>query len=133
MTTQAPATTLKSATHEISSRVRFLRRNSLQVGIISVLLVMWKERDSGLALAGVGSAVGPKSGLAARDREVRPGDRPLVSPRATANPFPTGRQPERPVEEEGQAADSTFSGEDGADKPRPAGTRRQVQRRQRRM
>jgi len=97
----------------------------------SVLLVMWKERDSGLALAGVGSAVGPKSGLAARGNEVRPGDRPLVSPKANANPYPTTRQPERPVEAEGENADSTFGSEDG--KARPAGTRRQVSRRQRRM
>jgi SecD/SecF fusion protein len=99
----------------------------------SVLLVLWKERDSGLALAGVGSAVGPKSGLAARGGEVRPGDRPLVSPKANANPYPTTRQPERPVETEGQVADSAFGGEDGDGKARPAGTRRQVSRRQRRM
>src|SRR5690349_11476893 len=36
-----PATTLKSATHQTPPFARFLSRNSLQIGIISVLAVMW--------------------------------------------------------------------------------------------
>src|SRR6476659_5407522 len=36
-----PATSIKPSTARPFSIVRFLRRNSLQVGIISVLLVMW--------------------------------------------------------------------------------------------
>jgi SecD/SecF fusion protein len=96
----------------------------------SVLLVIWKEKDSGLALAGVGSAVGPRSGLAARGGETRPGDRPLVTPKPNANAYSAPRTPEKAPEDEA-ADDVAYAPEDG--KSRPATTRRQTQRRQRRM
>jgi len=93
----------------------------------SVLLVMWKERDTGLALAGVGAAVGPKSGLAARGGEVRPGDRPLVTP-PKQTPLSSPSAPERPVAAPAPEG-GAFAGE--GDKPRTP--RRQTNRRQRRM
>ena len=43
----------------------------------SVLLVLWKQRDLGLATGGPT----PRSGLAARPSNPAPGDRPLVTPR----------------------------------------------------
>ncbi len=46
----------------------------------SVLLVMWKKMDSGLALTGAGANTGAKSNLVARPASPQPGDRPLVSP-----------------------------------------------------
>lgn len=99
----------------------------------SVLLVLWKQRDSGLALAGAGSASGPKSGLAARGGEMRPGDRPLVTPKSNANPFPASRAPERTAEASDAPADVSLGDGDGIAKARPAGPRRQTSRRQRRM
>jgi SecD/SecF fusion protein len=98
----------------------------------SVLLVMWKQRDTGLAMAGVGSAVGPRSGLSARGGEVRPGDRPLVTPKSNANPYPA-RQPERAAEIAGGDAEADGTEGQTPRPPRPAGPRRSTQRRQRRM
>lgn len=46
----------------------------------SVLLVLWKQRDLGLAAGGAGA---PKSGLGSRPTVAAPGDRPLVTPKAT--------------------------------------------------
>ena len=112
---------------------------ALLIGIISgtyssifnatVLLVLWKQRDSGLALAGVGSAVGPKSGMASRQGETRPGDRPLVTPRATVSPGASART----MEADGAADGGTALGEDEPGKPRPTGPRRLTARKQRRM
>jgi SecD/SecF fusion protein len=97
----------------------------------SVLLVMWKQRDSSLALAGVGSATGLKSGLAARGGETRPGDRPLVSPKSNANTYPAGRVPERPGES--GAGESAIGTDEEPVKGRAPAPRRQTPRRQRRM
>jgi len=47
----------------------------------SVLLVMWKQRDGTLTLAGAGAATGAKSNLAARPATALPGDRPIVAPK----------------------------------------------------
>ncbi len=98
----------------------------------SVLLVMWKQRDTGLALAGVGSAAGPKSGLAARGGESRPGDRPLVTPKAAASAPPV-RASERTVDTDEASTDGASPAVDEAARVRAAAVRRQTQRRQRRM
>ncbi len=51
----------------------------------SVLLVLWKQQDSGGILATSGALSGPKSGLTARPSILLPGDRPLVTlPRASS-------------------------------------------------
>ena len=98
---------------------------ALLIGIISgtyssifnatVLLVMWKKYDTGLALAGVGSAVGPKSGLKAGSASVLPGDKPLVSPKTGPSAPPSG-------------SNTAIEDDDTPAKPR-----RQTPRRQRRM
>ena len=98
----------------------------------SVLLVLWKERDSGLALAGVGSAVGPKTGLAARGGEVRPGDRPLMTPKAGTGAITAARTPERPAVASGTDEES-YTPDDEPGKARAPGTRPPTRRRQRRM
>ena len=99
----------------------------------SVLLVLWKERDKGLALAGVGSAVGPKSSLMARGGEIRPGDRPLVTPKASVGTFPAARTPERLAATQPGVEDAPYNPDDDSGKGRAPGPRRQTPRRQRRM
>ena len=99
---------------------------ALLIGIISgtyssifnatVLLVIWKKYDTGLELAGFGSAVGLKSGLKARDNAVLPGDKPLIAPRVDA----TG-------------SIGTAQAAEDNDNDSPSKPRRQTPRRQRRM
>lgn len=92
----------------------------------SVLLVMWKQRDTGLALAGVGKNVGPKSGLTtARAGAALPGDRPLVAPAV---------QERAGAGDAGEGGEVRSEGEDNDDRPKPRpAVRRQTARRQRRM
>ena len=82
----------------------------------SVLLVLWKKYDTGLALAGYGSAAGLKSGLVARTASL-PGDKPLYIPKSDAPATLTSSN---------EAGDS--GGDDKPEKPRKL-----TQRRQRKM
>ncbi len=72
----------------------------------SVLLVLWKQQDSGGILATSGALSGPKSGLTARPNTLLPGDRPLVTPsRPSASTAGS-----RPVGEDGETPGSSKSG-----------------------
>lgn len=93
----------------------------------SVLLVMWKQRDLGLATAG---GAGARSGLTPRPTTPLPGDRPLVTPKPG---------PSLAVAPQGETAAAEAGDGNGTERPdrsgtpRPAGPRRQPTRRQRRM
>jgi len=86
----------------------------------SVLLVMWKQRDAGLALAGAGG----RAGVTPRAATPLPGDRPLVTPKPATV---TGTPGETATLEPG-AGPATPSGS-----PRPRPTRRNQPSRRRRM
>jgi len=88
----------------------------------SVLLVMWKQRDAGLALAGAGGRAGVTGRPAGGPL---PGDRPLVTPK----PAPVGGTPGETAALEPDAAPA---GTPASPRPRPT-RRNQPSRRQRRM
>jgi preprotein translocase SecF subunit len=98
----------------------------------SVLLVMWKQRDTGLALPGSGAASGPKSRLSARPEAVLPGDRPLVTPPKTGGgnlsnrpPAPNRAESEEESADEGEAPTKTPSvSRPGVHRPKPIRRRR---------
>ncbi len=92
----------------------------------SVLLVLWKQRDGTLTLAGAGAATGPKSNLAARPTTALPGDKPLVTPA----PKPERPRPTLDADVSGAVERATSEGE-RSETSRTAAPRKQPVRRRR--
>ncbi len=89
----------------------------------SVLLVMWKKMDTGLALPGAGAASGAKSKLTARPTSL-PGDKPLVSAAKATSPMSPRAKPDT------SATDSADDDNDsGSSTPKSAPKRQAVRRR----